>query len=128
MFPRIAQLLQCTLLALLLLSGCTGSDQDGDWLVITANGYPVRSERFSFHVEAGKVIGGYDGCNLWGRDDANADMIVTDLRECPQDAETRVYARVVQSPKLPTFHYDGQTLSLERLNERVVAVRAKDVS
>jgi hypothetical protein len=111
----------------LLLSGCFGSDQDGNWQVTAINNHPVRDHRFSFHFEAGHVTGGLDGCNRWGRDESNPNMIVLDAKECPQDAETKAYARVVQSPKPPKVSYDGHTLRLERANELLVAVRAESI-
>jgi hypothetical protein len=126
-FPRVAKLTFCLAAIFLSLSGCGGREQDGNWQVTAMNGHPIRDQQFSITIKVGSVVGGFDGCNRWGRDPSNPEMITSDAMECPRDADAKTYLRVVQSPKPPKVSYDGHTLRLERANELLVAVRAESI-
>jgi hypothetical protein len=106
---------------MLLISGCSGSEHDGEWQVTLLNGQSAGNQRFTISVNDGRVSGGFDGCNAWGRDSDHSDMIVTDLKECPRDVASDVYSRVAMPVTPPRFRTSGETITLERGSDKIVA-------
>lgn len=106
---------------MLLISGCSGSEHDGEWRVTSLNGQSVGNQRFTISLNDGRVSGGFDGCNAWGRDFDHSDMIVTDLKECPRDSASDVYSRVAMPVTPPSLKTSGETITLERGSEKIVA-------
>lgn len=57
---------------------------DGTWVAVEIDGRKPAGE-YRIVVRDGRIDGGRDGCNDWGRDPERPEMIVINLQGCPDD-------------------------------------------
>lgn len=88
--------------------------EDGNWVAVAFGGQSVAPKTYSISIKRGHIVSGYDGCNDWAyqeeKTNQNAErMIVTNLKECTDNAFVRNYWALLASPKL-TFLDDRRLM------------------
>ena len=81
------------------------SPEDGNWAAVAFDGQRVVLQQYLISIKRGQIVGGYDGCNDWAyqEDESNQNakrMIVTNLKECPDDTPARSYWALIAAPKI----------------------------
>jgi hypothetical protein len=99
---------------------CADDPSAGTWRVVAINGARVPPSPMRVVIENGRVTGGHDGCNAWGRDQTSPGMIVTDLRECTRTATAEAYVRIVMPEARPRLDRDGRNLRVKRGVETMI--------
>ena len=79
--------------------------EDANWVAVAFDGRRVAPKTYSILVKRGQIVSGYDGCNDWAYQEEKSNqtaerMIVTNLKECPDNAFVRNYWALLEAPKL----------------------------
>jgi hypothetical protein len=104
--------------------------EDGNWIAVAFDGRRVAPKTYLISIKRGQIVSGYDGCNSWAyleeKASQNAErMIVTDLKECPNNELARGYWELLAEPKFVLL--DNRQLTVWGKQRRGHFRRCKEV-